>query len=211
MPTKKKRKMDPMVLRQRQERRKKRLTKALRKMDKRPRIPKPILELEVDPAVFGGEMFYKRKRAPLSDILSPQEVENKTEESALLAKEWCRFAGRRHMSEICQIDAVIISRRKALEELRKESNELYIEAIKPDVTFHDQQGQLLYQAVGPTATPPIRASTTEDSSEDHLVDGHYEDATKKYQVQYADTGAFMTKLLSKTNRRRKSNKDDADE
>lgn len=203
--------MDPMVLRNRQERRKKALAKALKKMDKRPRIPKPILELEVDPAVFGGEMFDKRKRAPLSDILSPQELENKTEESALLAKEWCRFAGRRHKSEICQIDAVIISRRKALEELRKESSELYAEAIKPDVTFLDEQGQLLYQAVGPTATPPIRASATEDSPEDHLVDGYYEDGTKKYLVQYADTKAFMTRLLSKPNKRKKKSKDEADE
>ena len=40
-------KADPMVLKAREEKRQKRLTKALRKMEKRERLPKPLIENEL--------------------------------------------------------------------------------------------------------------------------------------------------------------------
>jgi hypothetical protein len=46
MPQKKKRKTDPMVIKQREEKRHNRIIKALKKMEKKERIPKPLLEIE---------------------------------------------------------------------------------------------------------------------------------------------------------------------
>ena len=203
-PIKKKRKVNTtMADRSKDERKRKRIVKALRKMDKKPRIPKPLTELEVHPDIFGGEMKIKRER--ILPILSTTDAEEKTEQHQLIMKEWSRFAGRRHADEIQQVDRVLISRKKALAELRKESYELYAEALKPDISILDQNGEVLYQASGPTSTPPIReVSTMNGLSEDWLVDGYYEEVTKKFSVQYADTKAFMNKLIqNQSNRRRK--------
>lgn len=208
-PPPKKVKRDPMQDRAREEKKKKRLSKALRKMDKKPRILKPMIELEVDPNTFGGEMKDKRERV-LPD-LSPSELEEKTEKHALLVKEWSRFTRRRHISEIRQIDTVIGHRLKALEELRKVSHELYAEAIKPEIGTFNKNSRIFYQAVGPTSTPPIRKSSQDDECEDWLVDGHYEEMTKTFIVQYGDHKSFMNKLLSKGQKRiRKPKAEDDD-
>ena len=201
-PSKKKRKLDPMIYRKREEKRKKRLLKAMRKMDKKARIPKPLLELEIDPALLDVNEALKRQRPTPQGVLGSNELEDKMEEKAILGKQWNRYAGRRHVAEIGQIDAVIISRQKALEELRAESSELYAEAIKPDHGMLDGDGRLLYQAKGPTATPPIA---------DHLIDGRYADVTRTYAVQYADMKSFMNKLLANPHKKKKKPaEDDAD-
>merc|ERR1719367_2019326 len=62
-PSKKKRRSDPMLERKRDEKRAKKFAKALKKMERKPRISKPLLELKVDPNIFGGEMKVKRGRA----------------------------------------------------------------------------------------------------------------------------------------------------
>ncbi len=46
---KKRKKLDPAIIKMREERRKVRIDRALRKMAKKPRIPRPLLELEVSP------------------------------------------------------------------------------------------------------------------------------------------------------------------
>ena len=128
MPAKRKRKMDPMILRAREEKRQKRLTRALKKMEKKSRIVRPLLELEPSVELI-NEAETRRKRA---NITVSEDVMN---ERALLYKEWSRFSGARHLSEIHQIDAVIMSQQHALDVLREESEELYAEAIQPDATL----------------------------------------------------------------------------
>jgi len=152
MPVKKKRKLDPQILRAREERRKKRITKALKKMEKKPRIARPIMELEPSVELI-AEAETRRKR---TNIVVSNDVVNSRE---LLMKEWNRFSGLRHISEIRQLDSVIISQQEALDVLREESEELYYEAIQPDMTL------IPFQCTGPTRTPPIP---------DHFVDGTYE-------------------------------------
>lgn len=181
MPVKKKRKLDPQIVRARDERRKKRITKALKKMEKKPRIARPLLELE--PSVqLVAESENRRKRV---GVIVGSDVENSR---ALLIKEWSRFSGSRHISEIRQLDAVIISQQNALDVLREESEELYHEAIQPDTSL------IPFRCFGPTRTPSIP---------DHFVDGNYEDITKKFSVQYADMKSFMTQLLARPNRKKK--------
>ena len=207
-PTKKKRRNDPMIDRQRDERKKKKLAKALRKMERKPRILKPLVELEVDPNIYGGEKKLKRER--ILPVISADEKEIKDETHALLTKEWNRFAGKRHTKEIRQVDAVLFHRQKALEELRKESNDLYAEAIKPELGVLDNETRVFYKAVGPNASPPIRKDFGDGQNEDWLVDGHYDEVSKKFMVQYGDTKAFMTRLLDQRRKRVKDRRTEED-
>ena len=202
-PTKKKRRNDPMVERQRDERKKKKLTKALRKMERKPRILKPLLELEVDPNIYGGEMKLKRER--VLPVISAEAKEINDETHALLTKEWSRFAGKRHAKEIRLVDSVLLHRQQALEELRKESNDLYAEAIKPELGILDNDTRIFYKAVGPNSSPPIRKDFEDGQNKDWLIDGHYEEMSKKFVIQYGDTKSFMTRLLDTGRRKRVKN------
>lgn len=64
------------------------------------------------------------------------------------------------------IDSIMRSQQKALDELRMESEELYQEAIKPDMHL------LPFNSAGPVSTPPI------DNYES--PDGEYINITKKF-------------------------------
>lgn len=52
MPTKKKRKIDPMLIRAKEDKRIKRIEKALKKMQKKERLPKPLREMEPPQAIL---------------------------------------------------------------------------------------------------------------------------------------------------------------
>ena len=160
-----------------------------RKMEKKPRIVRPLLELELSVELL-TEAETRRKR---TNIVVTDQVMNSR---ALLKKEWSRFSGVRHVSEIRQLDSVIISQQEALDVLREESEELYSQAIKPDLSL------LPFQCSGPTRTPPIP---------DHFVDGTAEDITKKFSVQYADMRAYMTQLLHRPRKKKKSDVDVGDD
>ncbi|XP_015109288.1 39S ribosomal protein L40, mitochondrial [Diachasma alloeum] len=158
-PLKKKRRIDPAVIRQRELRRQRKLEKAIRRLEKHARQLKPISEVE--PAFkLLDEM--KRRTRP-----KPKLSEEVIEERMLLMKEWARYKQREHLSDIQMIDTVVLSQQKALDELRAESEELYQAAIEVDLSFlpHDVQG--------PVSTPPIK--------EFDSPDGEYIDITKKYE------------------------------
>ena len=66
----------------------------------------------------------KRKREPA--VLSFEESERR----ALLHKDWTRYKMKQHINEIMAVTRVRWSQQRALEELRKESEELYQSAIQ---------------------------------------------------------------------------------
>lgn len=68
MPQKKKRKIDPMLLRAKEDKRIKRIERALKKMQKKQRLPKPLKELE-PPQVLLKE-FNERKREVTRPLFS---------------------------------------------------------------------------------------------------------------------------------------------
>ena len=108
-----------------------------------------------------------------------------------------------NLKEIKLVDSVIIHRQIALEELRKESNELYAHAIKPEPGLLDDDSKVYYKAVGPTSTPPIRKEF-EETDEDWLIDGHYKEVTKSFNIQYGDLKSFMNHLLYRQKKKKKS-------
>ncbi len=87
--------VDPLIARAREERRVRRISKALRKMKDRNRILKPLVEVEVDPRVA------REREERTRQVEVTEETED---ERALLLKEWARHMGRRHKKEIRCID-----------------------------------------------------------------------------------------------------------
>merc|ERR1719239_1809595 len=180
--TKKKSRRDPVKDKIKDDRRMKRLTKALRKMEKKDRQPKPIIEMEVP------NVLYSQAKQRTRDLDVPEQVR---EERHYFMKEWCQYTAERHRDEIYSLDRKLIAQQEALDQLRQESMELYLEAcqIDPDL--------VPFTAKGPTLTPPIK---------DYIQDGEFKDVTREYKVIYEDTEAFLKKLVSKVRKRKKRSK-----
>ena len=186
-PTRRRAKVDPALERAKEDRKKRRLEKVLRKMEKGDRIPKPLLELEVPVEIQREKEARTRTNTPLDEAESDRR--------ALLTKEWNRFSGRRHRRELRVFDRLVMAQERALNELRLESKSLYLAAIEPD-------GDLLpYTTRGPTWTPPI---------EGHLQDGEYVDTTKKFEVHYVDMDEFVRSLARRRTKRKKMDEDEND-
>ena len=124
-----------------EERRRKRLSKALRKMEKKERLPKPLIECEVP------IQLHKERSERLRNVsISPEEEESRI----LHMKDWARYLYGRNHNEIWEQDRILISQQKALEELKVESVFLYEAAIQFDPDL------LPISFKGPVATPPIK-------------------------------------------------------
>ena len=182
--SKKKKKADPGQLKAKEEKRKRKLAKALKKMEKKDRQPKPLIECEV-PLHLHKEAG-ERKR----EFVVNQDEE---EERIHLMKDWSRFTLTRHRNEIWKQDIIQITQQMALDELRKESEDLYLSAIQFDSSI------LPISFKGPVSTPPI---------ENYLQDGEYKDTTQTYKVIYEDTEAFMKNLLQRQRKKKKTSEEE---
>ncbi|XP_078035659.1 mitochondrial ribosomal protein L40 isoform X2 [Augochlora pura] len=158
-PIKKKRKLDPAIVRAREERKKRKLEKQIRRLEKSAKQMKPIFEIES--SINLAEQ--KEERYRTSTTTSPQELEKRL----LLEKEWARYKQDQWLKDVCVLQSVMISQERALAELRIVSEYLYEKAIEFDESF------LPYRASGPVNTPPIRNYESPD--------GVYTDITMKYE------------------------------
>ncbi|XP_059471169.1 large ribosomal subunit protein mL40 [Neocloeon triangulifer] len=161
-PMKKKKRIDPAVTRAREERRKKKIEKAIRKLEKNARQLKPIDELEIPPEVYDTLKQRIRKRG----VLSHEEME----ERALLLKEWSKYKMKLKLLDIQLLDRAIMSQQKALDELRLESEELYQEAVQMDLNV------MPFTIKGPTHTPAIKDYDSPD--------GEYTDISKDWYQSF---------------------------
>ncbi|XP_046838065.1 39S ribosomal protein L40, mitochondrial isoform X1 [Vespa crabro] len=157
-PLKKKKRLDPAIIRQREERKKKKLEKSIRRLQKFAKRLKPISELEIP-------LFLKNEKEQRKRIFPPLSEEEE-DKRVLLQKEWTRYKSKQHKNDIQIIEELILSQNRALKELKAESEELYNEAIQIDLTF------LPYLKQGPCHTPPIQNYDSPD--------GEYIDMTIKY-------------------------------
>ncbi|XP_013192134.1 large ribosomal subunit protein mL40 [Amyelois transitella] len=157
-PMKKKKKIDPAIVRAREERRRKKLEKQIRRLQKNARQLKPIDEMEVPLHLL--DQIQKRSRGP------PQISQEVQEERALLQKEWTRYKRQEYMAHVAQIDRIMAAQKRALDRLYEESEDLYNEAIMPDLQL------IPYSVTGPVATPPIKGYESPD--------GDYLDVSKKW-------------------------------
>ncbi|XP_061721915.1 large ribosomal subunit protein mL40 [Cydia pomonella] len=157
-PMKKKKKIDPAIVKAREERRRKKLEKQIRRLEKNARQLKPIDELEVPLHLM--DQIKKRKRP--EPKLSAEEIEVR----ALLQKDWARYKREEYIATVAQIDRIMASQRRALDKLYEVSEDLYDEAIMPDLQL------IPYSVKGPVATPPIKGYDSPD--------GEYVDVSKKW-------------------------------
>ncbi|XP_058117648.1 large ribosomal subunit protein mL40-like [Anopheles ziemanni] len=158
-PLKKKKKLDPQIIKQREERKRKRLEKQIRRLEKNARQLKPIEELETPMELIDEQG--KRRRAKPS--LTPELIEGR----ALLEKQWAKFKMQEKLADYQLFDRIMAAQTKALNELKLESEGLYQQAIQPDPAL------VPFGAEGPVATPPIKNY--------EQPDGEYIDVSKKWE------------------------------
>ncbi|XP_059053328.1 large ribosomal subunit protein mL40 [Achroia grisella] len=157
-PMKKKKKIDPAIVKAREERRRKKLEKQIRRLEKNAQQLKPIDEMEVPLHLLDN--MEKRKRP------QPQLSAEVLEARALLQKEWARYKHNEYVTHVAQIDRIMAAQRRALDRLYEESEDLYNEAVMPDLQL------LPFSVSGPVDTPPIKGYDSPD--------GEYIDISKKW-------------------------------
>ncbi|XP_064078465.1 large ribosomal subunit protein mL40-like [Macrobrachium nipponense] len=158
-PLKKKKKVDPQVLRHREERKKKKIEKAIKRLEKNASQLKPIDEIDVPLSLLQE----KEMRTRTNPFISEVEEDYRSD----LLKRWCQYKQQQSVTEVFMIDTLQESVNRALEELHKESEDLWLEAIQIDpflIPFH---------AKGPVRTPPIK--------DYDAPDGEYINETKKWE------------------------------
>lgn len=79
-----------------------------------------------------------------------------------LQKRWTCYKNEQRLADFQIMDRLVQAQFKALEELRMESEELYQEAIQPDISL------LPFKAKGPVSTPPIENYDSPDG--DYIVE-----------------------------------------
>ncbi|KYM97071.1 39S ribosomal protein L40, mitochondrial [Cyphomyrmex costatus] len=157
-PLKKKKRLDPAIIRAREERRRRKLEKQIRRLQKQAKQLKPISEIEV------SSKLIKEKEQRLRKL--PSISEEEAESRVLLQKDWTKFKTQQHLANTQTIDSIFYSQQRALDELRAESEDLYQEAIQLDLEF------LPHTAKGPLKTPPIENYDNPD--------GEYTNTTRKF-------------------------------
>uniref|UniRef100_A0A023FU56 Large ribosomal subunit protein mL40 n=1 Tax=Amblyomma parvum TaxID=251391 RepID=A0A023FU56_AMBPA len=158
-PLKKKKRLDPAILRMREERRKRRIEKGIRMLKKHAKKYKPIEEMEVAPKLQ-KELGLRHRALPVLDHETCQLRE-------AMQRAWSVYCMRKHLNESVMLERIVATQQKALEMLKNASEELYNAAIQPD------NGLLPAQFKAIVSTPPIENY--------EAPDGKYIDTTKKWR------------------------------
>lgn len=141
--------MDPNILRAREERKRKKLEKQIRRMEKNSKQLKPLFEVEIPPElidrakyvtalrisyfIFNIVMQGQQCSRELTRQVAPLSAEE-TERRALLEKEWNRYKHEQWINNVRVIESIALSQEKALKELRAASEQLYKKAVEVRIT-----------------------------------------------------------------------------
>ncbi|KAI9560644.1 hypothetical protein GHT06_011594 [Daphnia sinensis] len=155
-PLKKKKKMDPQIIKAREERRRKRIEKSIKKLEKNAKQLKPIEEIDWPISLQKQKSLRERTET----VSQPQQMQE-------ILKAWRSYKYQQSLQEMKMIDRISSSQLHALEQLRTISEDLYIKAIQMDDSL------LPFTAVGPSNTPPIVGYD--------ILDGEYIDETPKWK------------------------------
>jgi len=158
-PPKAKKKMDPALVRAREEKKRRKLEKEIKKLEKYGRQFKPIEELRADRSLM--KEIEQRKRTNSVKLTESQIYDYK-----LLEVDWTKYKTQQSTNESEQLKIMIKSQEKALAELKKDNKSLYEMAIQIDENLI----QLKFN--GPFYTPPIKSY--------EAPEGDYNDVTYLY-------------------------------
>ena len=141
-PLKKKRKQDPAQLRAKEERKKRKIEKEIKRLQRFTQTLKPIEEMQL-PLQVQDQRELRERPQP---VISPEEEERRV----LLLKKWSVYRRNQYMADLQMLDRVQYSQQLALDKLREESEELYQAAISVD------EALIPIIIKGPTLTPPVK-------------------------------------------------------
>lgn len=158
-PLKKKKRLDPAILRMREERKKRRIEKGIRQLKKHAKKYKPIEEAEVAPKLQ-KELGLRHRAPPVLEHETCQLRE-------AMQRAWSIYCMRKHHNESAMLERIVATQQKALEMLKEASEELYNAAVQADNGLFPAQ----FKAV--VSTPPIENYEPPD--------GKYVDTTKKWR------------------------------
>merc|ERR1712150_389058 len=169
-----KKKVNVTMTIEKEKKRRKKIERAMRQLQKRSVPLKPVEEIEGDRAVL------RTRDQRVRDV--PEISFEESERRALLLKSWTRFRWQQHHNEITAIRVAMRRQDRALTELRAESEELFREAVEVEYEM------LPITVKGPVFTPPI---------EDYYSpDGDYSDITKKWE-RTVDDQRSIAELLKR--------------
>ena len=121
-PLKKKKRIDPQLLKRREDRKIRKLEKEIRRLELTPKQLKPIIEMQLTPQII--KELPQRQR---------QEVHSEAEQQLQrMIKLWSIYRSEQRICELKSIKSVVKSQKKALEVLREESSQHYSSAISID-------------------------------------------------------------------------------
>ncbi|PBC28228.1 39S ribosomal protein L40 [Apis cerana cerana] len=156
-PLKKKKRIDPAIIRAKEEKKKKKIQKRIRMLEKHENHMKPIFEIDTL-----AEVLQNDKRPCHLTSLSEEEIERRR----LLEREWIKYKQNQWLKDLHVIKSILSSQETALKELKAISKQLYKKAVEFDDSY------LPYDVIGPVHTPPIENYDTPD--------GEYIETTIKY-------------------------------
>merc|ERR1711976_958323 len=157
-PLKKKKAADSAADRKKEQKKLKKIEKAIRNFEKAGRVLKPIDEIEGDRKIYRT----REERVRKNPVLEFEECERR----ALLQNAWRHYKLIQVKKEMKAINLAMEYQQKALNELRAESEELYHQAVMLDDTL------IPFERKGPLNTPPKEGYDP--------VDGEYTDTTNKF-------------------------------
>ncbi|KAK5971934.1 Mitochondrial Ribosomal Protein Large [Trichostrongylus colubriformis] len=155
---KRQKKIDPEVAKQREIRRRKRLEKEIRQMQKHSKKPKPVDELTLD--VKSAKNIGERYREPT--VLTEEQID----ERAVSLKQYASSRNELQKKDDAWVRDALRAQRKALQELKRIDPVLYEKAVEPVAS------PLLVVVQGPGLTPPI--------ADYQSPDGDYIDTTRSW-------------------------------
>ncbi|MFH4982226.1 hypothetical protein AB6A40_008935 [Gnathostoma spinigerum] len=156
---KRQKKIDPELAKLREMRKRRKLEKEIRLMQKHSKKPKPVEEMTID--IKSAKTINERIR-PKAE-LSEEEIDNR----AIALKAYARSRNHLMLMDDAWIRISIEKQEKALQELKKLSPSLYKAAIEPDPDLDNA-----VEFNGPSLTPPIKNFIPPD--------GDYIDTTRSW-------------------------------
>jgi len=157
----KKKAPDPMLVRMREEKRKKNLLKQIKLLEKQDKVLKPIVEHREDHKLM--------KELDLRKRTVPELTKEERNEQFDIAKEWSQYVLQQNTIKLEQIRRALISQENALNELKKDDYYLYKMAIQVDKNL------IPFNRDGPCYTPPINGYEPPD--------GDYDETTYLYDAK----------------------------
>ncbi|XP_003744363.1 39S ribosomal protein L40, mitochondrial [Galendromus occidentalis] len=158
-PMRKRRRMDPALLKMREQRKIRKLEKGIRQLKKHAKKMKPIDEMEVSPKLQ-RELADRKRQLP---DLPPNIVSFRQD----LIRVWSRVQSAYYKDETKIISAMLHCQNAALEDLKEADPGLYDAAMQPDLSL------IPFKIDAVTETPPLKNYQPPD--------GKYTETTKKWR------------------------------